>query len=335
MRGLLNTIVVVLATPCIGVILACRATGPADRERPSPVAEGNSGAASARVEAGPSTPHSIPSASTPIPSALASSAPGAEPATAPVDDMVHILAVSFWMGCAKTDTMCAEDEKPRHRVSLDAYYLDRNEVTVRDFRLFCGERCRAETSSEPIDKDRRLTCNWGAGRELHPVTCVDPYSAKAYCKRLGKRLPTEAEWEYAARGKDERLTPWGVTNPGEVRCRELHSTCPVGSFPDGASPFGVLDMAGNAAELVSDTYHKGFYSISPLKNPIGPTTPIPFGYKACGDADCFAVRGGSFRSSEAEIRTTARAYSESGGVDIGFRCARSSEPAKAAPAPKP
>jgi formylglycine-generating enzyme len=275
-----------------------------------------------------------PDAAPPPPASASASSPAA-PAE-PADEMVSIPAATFWMGCAKDDKQCRPDEKPRHRVSIDAYAIDKNEVTVRDYLLcVAAGKCSPPDERAPSARSGDMPCNWKVpGRELHPITCVNSREAEEYCAWRGKRLPTEAEWEHAARGNDERILPWGRTTPGaQPFCREASSTCPVGSFPEGASPFGVLDMAGNAAEWVWDTYHPAFYAESPVKNPRGPLTPIPVQHQACSGSSCATMRGGSWQSDEAGLRATARGHQPVGvALDVGFRCARA---AAGSPAPAP
>jgi len=180
-------------------------------------------------------------------------------------------------------------------------------------------------------------CN-GEDRLDHPINCVDWSQAQAYCQWVGGRLPTEAEWEYAARGNDGRKYPWGNDPPSAERLnacgaecvamakRELgldwgplypeadgwESTAPVGSFPRGASPFGVLDMAGNVGEWTTDWY--GQYAKDDVTDPVGPRT---------GSAR--TDRGGGWYSRrEHSIRTSLRYWA--GPVirssNVGFRCAR-------------
>ena len=183
-----------------------------------------------------------------------------------------------------------DDEHPLHDVTLSAYCIDRTEVTVKAYTACVADgRCvAAHIEASPF-------CN-REDRPHHPINCVDWNQASAYCAWAGKRLPTEAEWEYAARGSDGRTYPWGNAAPSAKRLNACGSECvamakrvfdrdwramydgsdgwettaPVGGFPAGASPFGALDMAGNVWEWTADWY--GPYAAPAATDPHGPAT---------------------------------------------------------------
>jgi formylglycine-generating enzyme required for sulfatase activity len=218
-------------------------------------------------------------------------------------------------------------EKVAHPVTLSAFYLDRTEVKVSDYG-----RCVSAASCSPLDfsaDDRRFV------RPDYPVTHVRWEDARAYCAWAGGRLPTEAEWEYAARGTEGREFPWGnIYNPhlaNHGALAEDHSDAtdgflglaPVGSFPDGATPLGLLDMAGNAAEWVADVF------------PLDPNTGTPLGYEE-GHPDkpqvnprprtagggLHVLRGGSFEDPAFLLRSASRQKIWlSRSPTVGFRCA--------------
>jgi serine/threonine-protein kinase len=211
--------------------------------------------------------------------------------------MVKVPAGEFTMGSDASDAN--RDEKPVHRVYLDEYWIDKYEVTNRQYRKFCDATGR----SHPPDPDFRGMSGYFTGYPDYPVVCVSWDDAKAYCDWAGKRLPTEAEWEKAARGTDGRKYPWGNSEPTGSRCNLADRnaefswsdkkaddgyarTAPVGSHPAGASPHGLLDMAGNVWEWCADWYGKGYYGRSASNNPQGPST---------GSAR--VLRGGSWRGN--------------------------------------
>jgi formylglycine-generating enzyme required for sulfatase activity len=224
------------------------------------------------------------------------------------EDMVLIPAGEFWMGCAPNDSKCYGDEKPYHKVYLDAYYIDKHEVTVAEYKK-CVE---SGACTQPGTGDK---CNWGvSGRDNHPINCINWTQANAYCEWAGKRLPTEAEWEKAARGTDGLIYPWGNEWDEEKGCFNRSSTCVVGSYPSGASPYGVLDMAGNVWEWVSDWYDANYYSSSRFRNPQGPSS----GEKRL-------LRGGAWwNGNPVNLRASFRNRCSPGNWDdcIGFRCVR-------------
>jgi formylglycine-generating enzyme required for sulfatase activity/outer membrane protein assembly factor BamB len=216
-----------------------------------------------------------------------------------------------------------------HAVDLSAYYLDRSEVTVAQYRACVeGGGCTPPhygSRTYRLEYEGRFT-NWDQpGREDHPVNAVNWAQADQYCRWAGKRLPTEAEWEKAA-GGDGRRYPWGdeeascdrmVMDDGGDGCGQ-DSTWPVGAKPAGASPYGVMDLAGNVWEWVADWYDRDYYSRGPLADPLN-ADPGSEGLKI--------LRGGSLADQNPHIHTVSNrlAYDPKQGYDytVGFRCARS------------
>jgi formylglycine-generating enzyme required for sulfatase activity len=200
-------------------------------------------------------------------------------------EMVAVPAGEFFLGCnEQVDSECDDDEKPGRRVSVAAFQIDKTEVTVAQYgRCVDAGACSSDGLTLPYWGDKEQpefawACNWGkGGREQHPMNCVEWRQAQAYCTWAGKRLPTEAEWEKAARGTDGRKYPWGnqgygaagqVANIADETAKRsqpdwssaagyddnFYGTAPVGSFPAGASPYGALDMVGNVWEWTADWY---------------------------------------------------------------------------------
>ena len=223
--------------------------------------------------------------------------------------MALVPAGEFMMGSSAGDP----DEQPVHRVYVDAFLMDKYEVTVEQYAAFL----QAKWIDRPTDWK---TMNQSS-HQKRPVANVDWPDADAYCKWVGKRLPTEAEWEKAARGTDHRLYPWGNESPTRVYANLKKETwsnhwalSTVGSYEDGKSPYGIYDMAGNVWEWVSDWYDQDYYKTSPVRNPTGPATG---GHKV--------IRGGSWGSGEKDLRSTDRDnhLPSFRGLGTGFRCAKS------------
>ncbi len=209
-------------------------------------------------------------------------------------EMVYVPAGEFLMG---NDNGYSLDERPQHVVYLDSYWIYKYEVTNQQYRA-CIEANICSGSFDIYLENQK------------PAIHISWNEAETYCLWVGGDLPSEAEWEKAARGTDGRVYPWGddrpnckyaqvVDCPGEI--------VPVGSFPDGASPYGALDMVGNVSEWVADWYEKNYYWSSPQENPKGPTTGV---YKV--------IRGGSWDSWGNQ--TYSRDSSRSRLNNVGFRC---------------
>ncbi|MBI3921731.1 MAG: SUMF1/EgtB/PvdO family nonheme iron enzyme [Armatimonadetes bacterium] len=227
----------------------------------------------------------------------------------PIDgaEMVWIPAGEFLMGSNERSNERA-DEKPPHKVYLDGYWIYKFEVTVAQYRKFC-RATRRKMPDAP---------SWG-WKDNHPIIDVDWFDATAYSKWAGVRLPTEAQWEKAARGTDGRKYPWG--NKWDRRkCansvgKRLSGTMPVGSYPTGISPCHVRDMSGNVFEWCADWFDEKYYAKSPGRNPIGPTSGT---YRV--------LRGGSWATDVAREFAAAERSSIPPDSTIsycgGFRCAK-------------
>jgi formylglycine-generating enzyme required for sulfatase activity len=176
-------------------------------------------------------------------------------------EMIFIPAGNFIMGSDNGAT----DEKPQHTVYLDGYWIYKTAVTVGQYKKFCAATGNKMPGAPP----------WG-WIDTHPMVNVSWDDAKAYCGWAGVSLPTEAQWEKAARGIDGREYPWGNDfdksrlQASSAKYGDANSTAAVGSFPSGASPWGALDMAGNVWEWCSDWYDENYYKSAPNKNPTGP-----------------------------------------------------------------
>lgn len=247
----------------------------------------------------------------------------------PPANMVLVPAGNFQMGCETSeDPQCNSygyGESPRHTVNLDAYAIDTYEVTnARYAACVAAGECTAPGSTQAYSTVRGYYEYYGVAQYANfPVIYVNWNQATAFCAWDNKRLPTEAEWEKAARGGDTRIYPWGNTTPdctlGNFYNDTTGNYCvgettAVGSYPTGASPYGVMDMSGNVWEWVNDWYQSDYYATSPANNPPGPTTGI---YRV--------LRGGSFRGGSGLVRASSRNFSvpDHGDFNHGFRCVRS------------
>jgi formylglycine-generating enzyme required for sulfatase activity len=212
------------------------------------------------------------------------------------------------MGSATRDPHADQDEFPLHKVYMESFWIDRTEVTNALY-IQC---MHAGECTPPARSIYYLQ----AGYANHPIIGVSWDQAVAYCGWVGRRLPSEAEWEKAARGIDERIYPWGNQPPTAELLNFNHhvnETSPVGSFPAGASPYGALDMAGNAWEWTLDGYSPEYYSDSPTQNPIS-DSPV----------NRRVLRGGNWDSDEEGVRSANRFWAFPGRNDTdGFRCAKS------------
>ncbi|MBM4138558.1 MAG: hypothetical protein FJ244_03645 [Nitrospira sp.] len=235
-----------------------------------------------------------------------------------VSPMVLVPAGDFTMGSNEG----SDNEKPEHKVFLNTYYIDVYEVTVGQYAKFLDA---VSTYPPPMwsTMDERPHQN-------RPVVNVDWEDANNYCKWAGKRLPTEAEWEKAARGTDGRIYPWGNDPPDPSRANygqekdkwnKHDALVLVGQLKRGKSPYGVYDMAGNVWEWVNDWYDPDYYATSPARNPLGPKS-----------GKFKVMRGGSWDMAPESLRSARRDLNTPSTTDVdspayrnfnsGFRCAR-------------
>jgi formylglycine-generating enzyme required for sulfatase activity len=240
--------------------------------------------------------------------------------TSPIDGMVQIYVEEgeFLMGSSNSDSTGTSDEKPQHTIYLNAYWIDETEVT----NAMYAKCVQAGVCKPPLStKSRTHNSYYGDAQYANfPVIWVSWDDAQAYCQWAGRRLPSEAEWEKAARGTKGQVYPWGNKSPtcalGNFGLKDekcVGDTSTVGIYPEGAGPYRALDMVGNVWEYVSDWYDENYYSISPQQNPTGPVS-----------GSAHVIRGGSWYFDTPRVSTVNRAwYVGPGGDNLGFRCDRS------------
>jgi sulfatase modifying factor 1 len=236
------------------------------------------------------------------------------PMNAEYDAMVLIPEGSFLMG----NDQGQNSEKPVRQIYLNAYWIDKYEVPMAQFYAFTAAtghrapRLAGYLALASVDLSTFV-------EPAKPVVGVSWEDARAYCEWKGKRLPTEAEWEKAAKGPGQRRWPWG-NNPDPQLANldgaedHFQGTSPVDSFPAGRSPYGIFNMTGNAMEWINDWYGERYYAVMPPRNPPGPSI---------GDEK--VIRGGSWHDSFRYAHTYSRfkMFPEYRDATIGFRCARS------------
>ena len=252
------------------------------------------------------------------------------PGPPPPEGMVRIPAGEFQMGSVAPET--PTDERPVHPVHVDAFFMDKYEVTNAQYKQFV--EAKPEWQKDRIDSnfhrgdylEEWSENSYPIGKENHPVTHVSWYAAMAYARWVGKRLPTEAEWEYAARG---RLTgkkyPWGdgIDIERANYGADVGATTPVGKYLPNR--YGLYDMAGNVWEWCLDEYNKNFYASSPRRNPFSGTNAVDWVISNfTGIQTSRVLRGGSWSNTPEYLRVTGRfGITPTVTVDtVGFRCAK-------------
>lgn len=254
--------------------------------------------------------------------------------------MILIPAGTFKMGSGDNDFPAAPDERPQHEVTLDTFYIDQYEISVAQYAALLNrlggylEKCDGYDCAHPRDivgyttylieedlGDGTVQYYALTGFADYPINHISWYGANFYCQAVGGRLPTEAEWEYAARGTDGRIYPWGNEPPNKEKAVYQSDTfndlLPVDALPRGASPFGVYGMAGSMWEWVSDWYDENYYTESSaagtVTNPIGPETGLTK-----------SIRGGAWPNNNQKDRIRAANRSQLDPTffssTVGFRC---------------
>ena len=245
-----------------------------------------------------------------------------------VDGMTQLFIPTGTVYMGGLDVLRDNDEIPAHKVQINAYWVDQVEVTNGMYNL-CVQ---AGTCRPPVNRssDNRFDYFGNPEFQDYPVVYVSWVDANLYCQWAERRLPTEAEWERAARGDDMRTFPWGNEPPNSKNSNTGNSvgdTTRVGSYAEGASAFGAFDMAGNVWEWVADYYKANYYESSPAENPTGPENSSGTNFRV--------IRGGSFQDTHLSLRLSNRgyevgpdpftsapnvAYYGRSSAKIGFRC---------------
>lgn len=230
---------------------------------------------------------------------------------APKDGMIllYVPAGEFIMGSNDDD----QNDNPEHKVNLKSFWIDQTDVTNAMYAK-CHDAGGCKQLPSSTKSNTQAVYYGNPDFDSFPVIYVSWQAAKDYCKWADRRLPTEAEWEKAARGDDRRTYPWGNEPPNNDRLNfnhQVEDTTKVGEYPDGASPYGALDMAGNVWNWVADWYEFSYYSKSRTSNPPGPTT-----------ATEKVLRGGAWNYTPEYATTTRRVQLDPSvtSYDIGFRC---------------
>ncbi len=301
----------------VALVVLATACGPGRQAAPTPIPLATAAPTPTPIPLNPTAP---PSNEKP--------APGTE-RTSPVDGMIQVYIPEGTFTMGGLDPNAEADEEPDHKVTMHGFWIDKLEVTNAMY-LACAQAGVCDPPREFKSQTRESYFNNPEFAD-YPVVYVTWRDAATYCEWAGRRLPTEAEWEYAARGTDFRTYPWGDEPPDSSRANfnyQVGDTTRVGSYPLGASPFGVLDMAGNVAEWVNDYYDANYYSKLVSMNPPGPGERSNYFSRV--------VRGGSFQDAPRDIRVSNRASvlgpnpnAEIGSPEyygdyspkIGFRCA--------------
>jgi len=228
----------------------------------------------------------------------------------------------FWRGQADGDA----DACPLHQVELSAFSIDQTETRMGDYSL-----CVQSGECTPYAAEcESIYSTWEGDSETLPVVCVNHSQAEAYCEWVGGRLPSEAEWEKAARGEEGAVFPWGARAPlcEDANFRFVSWYChagiiPVGRFPETQSAFGLLDTLGNVWEWTSDYYDASWFWDADRVDPLGPDQCAMEVGGVRGDCTQRVIRGGGFNSTEQNTRASVRSMSLPDRVDVnlGFRCA--------------